>query len=82
MVEYFKNVFSDIKPPQLNKDEETVSTALSVPSSPEQDSKESSKPLNIPYIKIDAHIKDVRIAVIETEEATEPQALIMKVCMF
>ena len=80
MVEYFKNVFSDIKPPQLNE-EEIDSIHASLPSSKSPEEGGSSKPMNIPYIKIEANVKDVRIGVIETEEAPDPQALLMKVCV-
>ena len=80
MVEYFKNVFSDIKPPHLNE-EEIDSIHVSLPSLKNPEEGGSIKPMGIPYIKIEANVKDVRIGVIETEEATDPQALLMKVCV-
>ncbi len=79
-VDHFKNIMSDIKPPTFT-DYESVSPDSSIDSHL-SNTTTTEKSFIIPSIKIDAHIKDIRIAIIESHENSEPQALTLKVCYY
>ena len=74
--DYFKNIFEDIKPPNFEDGKDIDSPDSSISSDSQVRTKNA---LRIPPVKVDAHVKDVRVAVIESEEETEPQALTLKV---
>ena len=76
--DHFKNIFADIEPPKLTDYEESMSSPDSSVSS---ESSTAREPFQIPSVKIDAHIKDIRLAVVESHENCEPQALTLKVCL-
>ena len=86
---YFKALFADVKLPQLQdtttkepeaaKEQETAKVLEAAKE--KQDKGKEAKKLNIPTIKLDANIQDFRVALIETVESPEPQALTLKVCI-
>ena len=83
---YFKMIFADARLPQRQQGGQPgalMGLEEGVFKEEEQKDrrkgKETKKKLAIPTIKVDANIQDVRVALIETPETSEPQALILKV---
>ena len=80
--DYFKGIFADTKLPQRKKDsqqEAQLRLKEGVGNEEKQDREQTKKKPVIPTIKVDASIQDVRVALIETVESPEPQALTLKV---
>ena len=75
---YFKALFADVKLPQLQNNKDDQQPVKELEDGKKKQEKEGRK-LNIPTIKVDANIQDVRVALIETVESPEPQALTLKV---
>lgn len=78
IVEYFKALFKDVKPPQF----EQSHNESHLPLEADKDSDKPAQLLNIPPLKINTNIKNIRVAIIENAETTEPQALTLKVHNF
>ena len=77
---YFKALFADLKLPQLqNNNKKDDQQPLKELEGAKKKQEKEGKKLNIPTIKVDANIQDVRVALIETVESSEPQALTLKV---
>ena len=80
--DYFKMIFADMKLPQRKKNsqqEALLGLEEGASSEEKQEKEQTKKKLVVPTIKVDANIQDVRIALIETVESPEPQALTLKV---
>ena len=80
VADYFKRIVEDIKPPEFN-DIDSIDSPDSSVSSGSTDTSIIKKDMNIPAIKLDLHFKDLRIALVESLDEKEAQALILKVCV-
>ena len=78
IVEYFKALFKDVKPPQFDQSNNEDHLFLE----PNKDNDKPTPLLNIPPLKISTNIKNIRVAIIENAETTKPQALTLKVHNF
>lgn len=83
IADHFKNISSDITPPQFNDDlmvdspESSLSSSAS--SEGDDDRRQNKQPLKLPWLKFDAHIKNIRVAILESQDGSEPQAITLKV---
>ena len=81
VADYFKRIVEDVKHPEFNDIDSIDSPDSSISSSSTDTPAIIKKDMNIPAIKLDLHFKDLRIALVESLNEKEPQALILKVCV-
>ena len=78
VVEFFKRIFKDVKPPQVASGDDNGSTSASTTSTTSSESGKNFTPPKVNF-KLDANFQDFRVAIIERVDTSEPQALMLKV---